>query len=92
MAHRRSSGKSFFVGTLFGGLVGGMTALLLAPKSGEKLRKDLGKKYHNASEKTHDLMEDVCDQSADLVEKAKDIAMDAKNAASKMLKERRKRR
>lgn len=89
---RRSNGKSFFVGTLFGGIVGGMTALIFAPKSGEKLRKDVAKKYHHASEKTHELMEDVYDQTSDLVDKAKEIATDAKEAASSMLKERRKRR
>ncbi|MFZ0564602.1 MAG: YtxH domain-containing protein [Chlamydiales bacterium] len=90
MARHRSNGKSFFVGTLFGGIVGGVTALLFAPKSGEKLRKDIAKKCHNASEKTHELMEDFCDQTSDLVDKAKEIAVEAKEAASSMLKRKRR--
>lgn len=86
---RRSSRKGFVLGAVFGGLVGGMTALLLAPKSGEKLRKDIVKKYHHVSDQTHDVMEDVCDQTHNLVKKAKEIAEDV---ASGMLKERRKRK
>ena len=87
MAHRshRGNGKSFIIGTVIGGLVGSVTALLFAPKSGDKMRKDVAKRYHNVSEKTQDLMEDVCD-------KAKVIAEDAKEAASSILKERRKRK
>jgi gas vesicle protein len=84
--HHRANGKSFALGAIFGGVVGGLTALLLAPKSGDKLRKDLSKKYQDVSEKTQDLFEDVCDQTDDLVEKAKDIAHTAKSAVSKICK------
>lgn len=87
MRHRNQSGKkSFAIGAIFGGLVGGVAALLFAPKSGDKMRKQLAKKYYDVSDKTQDLFEDVCDQTADLVEKAKDIAYSAKSAASKIYK------
>jgi gas vesicle protein len=33
--------KSFFLGALLGGIVGGISSLLLAPKSGQQLRKDI---------------------------------------------------
>ena len=33
--------KDFLIGTLVGGIVGSLTALLLAPKSGKELRGDL---------------------------------------------------
>jgi len=91
MGRNRSNAKGFVCGALFGGIVGGITALLFAPKSGEKLRKDVAKKYDEVSNKTQDFMEDVCDQTSELVEKAKDIACGAKEAASKMLKNKRKR-
>ena len=36
--------KGFLVGALVGGLAGAVTALLLAPKPGVELRKDLAEK------------------------------------------------
>lgn len=91
MRHRGVSGKKgFAIGALFGGLVGGITALLFAPKSGDKTRKQIVNKYHDISDKAHSIMENVCDQTSELVEKAKDIAQDAKEAASNLLKEKRR--
>jgi len=87
MRHRGGNKKSFAVGALFGGLVGGVTALLFAPKSGEKMRKDLAKKYEDVSDRTQDLFEEVCDQSSELIEKAKDIACIAKSAAKKIYRD-----
>ena len=81
---RLNGKKNFAVGAFFGGIVGGLTALLLAPKSGEKMRKDLTKKYYDVSEKTQDMFDDVCEQTSELVEKAKDIALTAKEAAAKI--------
>lgn len=91
MRHRGVSGKKgFAIGALFGGLVGGITALLFAPKSGDKTRKEIVNKYHDVSEKAHCMLENVCDQTSELIEKAKDIASDAKDAASKLLKDKRR--
>ena len=84
MTRQRSGGKSFALGAIFGGIVGGLTALLFAPKSGDKMRKELSKKYHDVADKTQDLFEDVCDQTTELAEKAKDLAHSAKTAASKI--------
>ncbi len=84
MAHRSSGKKGFAAGAIFGGLVGGITALLLAPKSGNKTRKDLVNKYHDISDKTCDFYDDMCEQTAELVDKAKDIACSAKAAAHKV--------
>ena len=84
MRHRKSTKSSFAVGAIFGGIVGGLSALLFAPKSGIKMRKDLTKKYYDVSEKTQDLFEEVCDQATDLADKAKDIAYTAKSAATKI--------
>lgn len=86
MSRRNSNeGKGKFAcGVLFGSLVGGIAALLFAPKSGDKMRKDLKKKYNDVSDKTCDLIDGVCEQTTELIEKAKDIANDAKQAASKL--------
>lgn len=85
MSRNRSNGKrSFAVGALFGGIVCGITALLFAPKSGQKMRKELVRKYHDASDKTCEIFGTVCEQTSELVEKAKDIACHAKEAAQKL--------
>ena len=84
MARRSGRTRSFAVGAIFGTLVGGITALLCAPKTGEKLRKDVARKYQGISDKTCELMDEVCCQTSELVEKAKEIACSAKDAASKV--------
>ncbi len=91
---RRKKGKTcgFFVGTVFGALVGGVTALFCAPKSGKKLRKDISKKCHEVSDKTQEIVSNVTDQCSDLCEKAKEYAEDAKDAARSLIKEVRKRK
>ena len=43
--------KGFILGTLIGGAIGAISALLLAPKSGEELRKDLADKSTEAYDK-----------------------------------------
>jgi gas vesicle protein len=86
---KANGGKGFALGALVGGLFGGMTALLFAPKSGEKMRDDLAKKCHNATDKAHDMMDDMCDSSSKLCIKAKALACGAKKSASKILKKKR---
>jgi gas vesicle protein len=85
---RNNEKKGFVLGALFGGLVGSVAALLLAPKSGDRLRRDLSRKYQCISEKTCEMMDGVCEQTCELVEKAKEIACSAKEAASKIYKGR----
>ena len=92
MFRRRKKGKGFIIGAFFGSVVGGISALLLAPKSGKKLRKDISRKYHDVSDKTHDVVSGVSDRCSDLCDRAKDIAEDAKDAAKSLVKEVNKRK
>lgn len=48
-------GKDFLVGAVIGGVLGAVTALLLAPKTGKELRADLADSLQTVSEKTQDL-------------------------------------
>ncbi len=56
MLNENSNYKSFLLGTLIGGAVGAITALLLAPKSGRELRRDIV-----------DTSTDIYDKAADYV-------------------------
>lgn len=49
------SGKDFLLGAIVGSVLGAVTALLLAPKSGKELRADLSEQAHVVSGKTQEL-------------------------------------
>jgi len=51
--------KGFVIGALVGGIAGAVTALLLAPKSGAELRKDISNTTSEWYGKTADYMSDV---------------------------------
>ena len=80
---RDSQKKGFVLGAFLGGVAGGLAALLFAPKPGKELRKDITKKYGEASDKTKEMIDCLCDHASDLAEKAKEIAEDAKDLLKK---------
>ena len=51
--------KGLLFGTLLGGAVGAITALLLAPKSGAELRRDLAEKSQDVYDKASDYLATV---------------------------------
>jgi gas vesicle protein len=78
-------GKDFIIGAVVGGLLGAMAALLLAPKSGSELRKDIAEGYETISDKTQQIASTVSEkttaiaktaaaQTSEWVDKAKDVA------------------
>lgn len=78
-------GKEFLIGAVIGSVLGAVTALLLAPKSGKELRADLSEQVANVSEKTQhiagnvssktqELAKQVSLQTGDWVQKAKEVA------------------
>ncbi|MBP1154700.1 MULTISPECIES: YtxH domain-containing protein [unclassified Paenibacillus] len=64
-AQKRS--KDLMVGAVVGSVLGAVTALLLAPKSGRELRNDIVDGYQQVSEKTQRLAENVADKSKQIV-------------------------
>jgi gas vesicle protein len=64
----KSSG--LLLGSLIGGAVGAVSALLLAPKTGEKLREDLGNKYRVVNEKMQQIASAVGEKSKDFASNA----------------------
>lgn len=85
--------RGFIFGALIGGAVGAITALLLAPKSGEELRKDLAEKgtdvYNKASkyftEKEIEISESVKSTVNEGRMKAEKIVHSAKTQADEIL-------
>lgn len=50
-----SENNGFLKGAVVGGVLGGIAALLLSPKSGQELRQDIMDGYSTVSDKTNDL-------------------------------------
>ncbi len=83
MGHNGRNGY-FLKGLLIGGVGGALAGLLLAPKSGKKLRSELKEKgsdvlqdtrkfCHEAQKKTGCAFEDTVDRLADVCEKTKKV-------------------
>ncbi|TVY06699.1 YtxH domain-containing protein [Paenibacillus cremeus] len=76
MANKR--GKDLLVGAVVGTVLGAVTALLFAPKSGRELRADISEGVQNISEKTQQIAGDVTEKSkqlaTDVIEKTQAAA------------------
>ncbi len=68
----KSSG--LLLGTVIGGTAGIIAALLLAPKSGAKMREDLSNKYQTLCKKTKDMVTSVGDTTKEVVGSVKEEA------------------
>ena len=64
--------KDFLIGTLVGGIVGALTALFLAPKSGKELRGDFNDQAYLLREKTDHLRETAIEKSSEITSTVKD--------------------
>ncbi|PYE52413.1 YtxH domain-containing protein [Paenibacillus barcinonensis] len=70
----KDSNKNLLWGALIGSVVGSVTALLLAPKSGRELRQDITDGARQVSDKGQELAFKVGEQSSQLVSKVKETA------------------
>src|SRR6266436_2040049 len=60
---------------------GALIALLLAPKTGKQMRKELRRKYDDARDTLQDWSEDARDRVQDVVERSADWADELREAA-----------
>lgn len=67
--------QSFLLGALLGGLAGGIGALLLAPKSGQQMRKDICSACKQLAQEAGDEIKEITDAGK---QKAKHFAEEAK--------------
>ncbi len=75
--------KDFLIGTLVGGIVGALTALFLAPKSGKELRGDFNDQAYLLRGKTDHLRETAFEKSSELTS----TVIDKTSAISKKVSE-----
>jgi gas vesicle protein len=82
----KSSG--LLLGTLIGGAIVAISAFLLAPKSGAKLREDIATKYRVINDKMQHMAATVGDKTQDAAssvrQKTQDIASDVSEQSSKL--------
>jgi gas vesicle protein len=78
MSNNNMNGKDFLLGAVVGGVLGAVTALLLAPKSGRELRTDIADGYHTVSDKTQEIAGTVSQKSQEIAgtvgQKSQEIA------------------
>jgi gas vesicle protein len=60
---------------------GALIALMLAPKTGKQMRKDLRRKYDDARDTLQDWSEDAMDRINDVVERSADWADELRDVA-----------
>ncbi|THE14791.1 YtxH domain-containing protein [Bacillus timonensis] len=69
----KNSGSTFILGTIVGAAVGAATALFLAPKTGQDLRKQINDQASVVKEKTNSLSKTISEQSNQILTKVKDF-------------------
>ncbi|HSF16064.1 MAG TPA: YtxH domain-containing protein [Vicinamibacteria bacterium] len=76
-------GRSFVAGFFTGTLLGAVGALLLAPASGKRLRRDLAREGKRLGHRVSEAADEVRDRSASAYESASHVFSDAKRALSR---------
>jgi gas vesicle protein len=64
--------KDFIIGALTGAIIGSLTSLLLAPKSGRELRHDLNNQAYTIRDKTDHLRTSAISRGTELTSSVKD--------------------
>jgi gas vesicle protein len=86
-ASQRSGSANTAITFLLIGLgAGALTALLLAPKGGKQMRKDLRRKYESARETFDDWTEDARETAESVYERGSEIADDLRDRVKPLAK------
>ena len=64
--------KDFMIGTLIGGIVGSLAALLFAPKSGREFRDDINNQAYTIRDKTDQLRKTAISKGSEITSSVKD--------------------
>lgn len=93
MQHTTSSGKSVITGLLIGGAIGAVTALLMAPRSGQETRAEIRNKAMEYRDRTMDVVNETVSQAKSkanelkegVVEKADELRSRGKHTVNQQL-------
>ena len=89
MSEENRMAKGLLIGFLSGAVVGGIVALLYAPKSGKELRSDLRKRSEAIVEDVEEYLKDAQIKAKQLINEGKErssvLIHDAKNKAEGLL-------
>lgn len=76
------NGKDFLLGAVTGAVLGAVTALLLAPKTGRELRSDIVDQYHQVSQKGQELAGKAKQVAEQIVQDIKSLKNTKKEVAA----------
>jgi gas vesicle protein len=89
MSEERGVAKGLFLGFLAGGIVGGVLALLYAPKSGKELRQDISNKKDEMLDDAGEYLDIAKHKAQDIINEGKkrseELISDAKKKAGNLL-------
>lgn len=75
------------LGTVLGGVIGSVSALLLASKEGKKLRRNIIGKYKEFSEKAQNVYDDSREKYVDLVDKMREAVDTLSQESAKVVQQ-----
>lgn len=80
MAKDSNTGKKFAIGALIAGIVGYLTGLLTAPKSGKQTREDIKDKVEDVADSGAEQLQRAHDELGELIKNTKDktVALSSK--------------
>ena len=91
MSRNTCIAKGLLVGFLSGAVVGTSAALLFAPKSGKKLRRDINHKAQDLKDDTNEFINSAKEKALSIlnegITKAEGMVSDAKVKAGELIKE-----
>jgi len=87
MFSKKRNTRIFLGGLITGGVIGTLAGLLLAPKSGKKLRRDLSNKAEEIIDHTGKVLENAGDIASDIISDAKKQAEKIINDGKKKIEE-----
>lgn len=81
--NQNKSCKSFIMGAIVGGIVGAVTALLFAPKSGKEMREDLNEQAAVLKERSLKLKDTAVEKGSEWISLAKEKSAEIAKTVNK---------
>lgn len=81
--NKNKSSKSFIMGAIVGGIVGAVTALLLAPKSGKEMREDINEQAAVLKERSLQLKDTAVEKGSEWISIAKEKSSEIAKTVNK---------